>query len=106
MTSTQNGKILWLLDNGHGINIPGKRSPRLMDGRQFNEYEFNREIVSIMLDLLDRKELRSLQLVPEEQYVTITARVKRANACRGLQPCVLVSVHSNSYGNFKRFPVP
>lgn len=77
-----------------------------MDGRQFYEYEFNREIVSIMLDLLDRKELRSLQLVPEEQDVTLTARVKRANACRGLQPRVLVSVHCNSYGSFERFSVP
>ena len=74
-----------------------------MDRRQFYEYKFNREIVSIMLDLLDRKELRSLQLIPEEQDVTLSAKVKRANACLGLQPCVLVSVHSTSYGNFKRF---
>ena len=71
MTSTTNGKILWLLDNGHGIDTPGKRSPRLTDGRQLLEYRFNREVVSTMYELLERKEFRSLQLVPEEEDVTL-----------------------------------
>ena len=106
VANTSKGKILWLLDNGHGIDTPGKRSPMLMDGRQFLEYKFNREVVLMMLTLLERKELHSLQLVPEEKDVTLRARVERANACRGLQPCVLVSVHSNAYGNGSSFTVP
>lgn len=59
-----------------------------------------------MHELLEQKEFRSLQLVPEEVDVKLTARVKRANACRGLQPCVLVSVHSNAYGDGNSFTVP
>ena len=33
-----------LLDNGHGENTPGKRSPVWPDGTQLYEYEFNRDI--------------------------------------------------------------
>jgi len=106
MASTPNGKFLWILDNGHGSDTPKKRSPVLTDGRQFLEYEFNREVVSLMLTLMERKKLHSLQLVPEENDVTLSSRVKRANACRGPKPCVLVSVHCNAYGNFKSFTFP
>ena len=34
-----------ILDNGHGNNTPGKRSPKWEDGTQLFEYEFNRDIV-------------------------------------------------------------
>ena len=37
-----------LIDNGHGENTPGKRSP---DGR-FREYKYNREIARAMLEHL------------------------------------------------------
>ena len=35
-----------LLDNGHGYDTPGKRSPIWPDGSQLFEWEFNRDIVS------------------------------------------------------------
>ena len=33
-----------LLDNGHGENTPGKRSPKWSDGSQLFEWEYAREI--------------------------------------------------------------
>lgn len=45
-------KFLWILDNGHGKNTPGKRSPKLADGRQLMEYEFNRAIVKKIATML------------------------------------------------------
>lgn len=43
--------MIIFIDNGHGINTAGKRSP---DGRIF-EYKFNREIASrVVADLRDR----------------------------------------------------
>jgi N-acetylmuramoyl-L-alanine amidase len=106
MADNTNGKILWLLDNGHGIDTPGKRSPRLTDGRQFLEYEFNRRVVAFMMALLEDKNIMAEELVPEETDVPLTERVNRANAFYRLRPCVLVSVHSNAYGDGKRFTVP
>lgn len=38
-----------LLDNGHGYDTPGKRSPIWPDGSQLFEWEFNRDIVSLSL---------------------------------------------------------
>ena len=37
-----------MIDAGHGIDTPGKRSP---DGR-FREYKWNREVADILLDNL------------------------------------------------------
>lgn len=99
-------RFTWILDNGHGINTQGKRSLRLPDGRQFFEYRFNREIVSNMIFLLDRKGYNSYQLVPEEKDIPLTTRIERANWLALHKPCVLVSVHSNAYGDGKKFTVP
>ena len=33
-----------LIDNGHGVDTKGKRSPVWPDGRQLFEWEFNRDI--------------------------------------------------------------
>jgi len=102
----KNGKLLWLLDNGHGVDTPGKRSPMLTDGRQFLEYEFNREIVSKMREQLDASDLSSICLVPEKKDVPLGIRVQRANSFNKSKPCVLVSVHSNAYGDGLRFTIP
>ena len=100
------GKILWILDNGHGMDTPGKRSPMLTDGRQLLEYRFNREVVDQMLLLLEVKSLKSFQLVPEEEDVPLSTRVSRANQLFKTNICVLVAVHSNAYGDGVRFTVP
>ena len=39
---------IFLIDNGHGKDTPGKRSP---DGR-FREYNFNREVAAMLVDAL------------------------------------------------------
>ena len=33
-----------LIDNGHGENTPGKRSPKWADGSQLFEWKYTREI--------------------------------------------------------------
>ena len=38
--------ITILLDNGHGNDTPGKRSPIWPDGSQLLEWQFNRDIVT------------------------------------------------------------
>ena len=106
MANNGNGKILWLLDNGHGIDTPGKRSPILTDGRQFMEYEFNRDVVSRIIDQLNQADFNSICLVPEEHDISLNTRVKRANLYYRSKPCVLVSVHSNAFGDGLRFTIP
>ena len=87
-----------LIDNGHGHNTPGKRSP---DGK-FREYAYNREIAKrIVADLIDRGYDAEL-IVPENNDISLEERVRRVNKiCLASDPsCViLVSVHVNAAGN-------
>lgn len=87
-----------LIDNGHGLNTPGKRSP---DGK-FREYAYNREIAKrIVADLIDRGYDAEL-LVPEDNDISLEERVRRVNKiCLASDPsCViLISIHVNAAGN-------
>ena len=63
-----------LIDNGHGVNTPGKRSP---DGR-FREYAWAREIArAIVADCKDLGYDAEL-LVPEEYDVCLSGRTAGA----------------------------
>ena len=63
-----------LIDNGHGLNTPGKRSP---DGK-FLEAIYNREIARrVVADLRDRGYDAEL-LVPEEEDIPLKERVRHA----------------------------
>ncbi|MBR6631815.1 MAG: N-acetylmuramoyl-L-alanine amidase, partial [Alistipes sp.] len=55
-----------LLDNGHGNNTPGKRSPEWADGSQLLEYECNRDTVRRVALKLDREGIPYHIITPEE----------------------------------------
>ena len=86
-----------LIDNGHGRNTPGKRSP---DGR-FREYAYTRLIARAVCAHLIYRGYDAELLVPEEDDVGLKKRVARVNAhCRALgsQNVFLVSIHVNAAG--------
>lgn len=95
--------IVVLLDNGHASRTPGKHSPKFEDGSRFYEYAFNRDIVKRISDELQKLGIKYHIIVPELDYdVPLTVRASRANsyaATYGKDKCVLISVHSNAYGN-------
>ena len=90
--------MLILIDNGHGHNTPGKRSP---DGK-FLEATYTREIASrIVADLTDRGHNAQL-LVQEPEDIPLSERVRRINAhCNSLgkSNVILISIHVNAAGN-------
>lgn len=93
-------QFIWLLDNGHGNNTAGKRSPVLPEGGRLFEYEFNRAIVQRLIGLLLSNEIEYRDIVPEETDISLSTRVARANQIhrengnRG----IYVSVHGNAFG--------
>ena len=101
--------MLVLLDNGHGYDTPGKRSPVLPDGRQLLEWEFNRKVVKKISELCLENGIRFLILVPEKNDVSLKERCRRANAIK--EDCFLFSVHVNActdngkWGNAKGISV-
>lgn len=89
-----------LIDNGHGIETLGKRSP---DGRLL-EYRYTREIAAAVVGGLEQRGLEAIRLVPEEADIPLKERVLRANAY-GLDS-ILVSIHCNAAGKGKEWLKP
>lgn len=90
-------KVKVLIDNGHGEETPGKRSP---DGK-FREYIWTREIAAIIKSELIKRGYDAELLVPETKDISLVERVRRANAaCNkyGAKNVILVSVHCNAAG--------
>lgn len=89
-----------ILDNGHGEDTPGKRSP---DGK-FREYKYARVIVSMIADELEKLGIAYHILVPETNDISLSERVKRANKIHTEQhkngkTVILLSIHCNAAGN-------
>ena len=87
-----------LIDNGHGIQTKGKRSP---DGK-FLEYAYTREIARQVVTELKNKGYDAELLVPEEDDIPLSERVRRTNAhCQALgkSNVILISIHVNAAGN-------
>ena len=88
-------KPIILIDNGHGIDTPGKRSP---DGL-FREYKYAREIACGVADCLQALGETAFLLVKETNDVPLAERVARVNAyCRqyGSGNVLVVSIHVNA----------
>ena len=92
--------IMIILDNGHGKETPGKRSPKWKDGSQFFEWEFNRDIVNRIAEKLQKLNISHFILVPEEKDISLTERANRANKINKQykNKCFLISIHANAGG--------
>ena len=65
-----------LIDNGHGVETEGKRSP---DGR-LREYAYTREIADRVMNRLQTEGIESIRIIPEETDVELKERVARAKS--------------------------
>lgn len=93
------------INNGHGQNTVGKRSP---DGHFF-EYYYNRILARRVTAKLQALEFHAELLVPEEDDISLAERCGRVNAwCRvqGKENAICVSIHFNAYGNGSAWTPP
>ena len=86
-----------LIDNGHGENTPGKRSP---DGRLM-EWAYSREIADMVVAGLRKKGIDAERIVKEDSDVPLSERCRRANAIYSTtgKKAILVSIHCNAAGS-------
>ena len=87
-----------LIDNGHGIQTKGKRSP---DG-QLLEYAYARDLATQIVKILKSRGYNSELLVPEDDDIPLSERVRRTNAhCQvlGKTNVILISIHVNAAGD-------
>ena len=95
-----------LIDNGHGIQTKGKRSP---DGTLL-EYAYTRELARQIVTTLKARGYDSELLVPEDDDIPLSERVRRVNEiCLTYKPSspaptehpnvILISLHLNAAGD-------
>ena len=87
-----------LIDNGHGILTKGKRSP---DGKLL-EYAYTRDLARQIVKILKSRGYNSELLVPEDDDIPLSERVRRTNAhCQvlGKSNVILISLHLNAAGD-------
>ena len=86
-----------LIDNGHGVNTPGKCSP----DKRLREYAYAREIARRVEKCLKCKGYDAQRIVEEETDIPLSVRCKRVNdICKqvGAKNVLLVSIHNNAAG--------
>lgn len=86
-----------LIDNGHGEDTAGKRSP---DGN-FREYRWARETATRIVADLRAKGYDAERIVPEARDISLGERCRRVNSiCQrlGAGNVILVSIHCNAAG--------
>lgn len=93
-----------LIDNGHGIKTPGKRSPKedgWPEGGRLHEYRYCREIAREVVARLKAQGCDAELIVPEDADISLGERCARVNAwCDrlGTKNVVFVSIHNNAAG--------
>ena len=90
--------MIILIDPGHGIDTPGKRSP---DGK-FLEYLWNRQIADLILEGFRIRGIDASLVVTETNDISLATRVQRVNrVCSkvGASNVILLSIHSNAAGD-------
>ena len=99
-------KYILFIDDGHGMETAGKRTPLFTDGSFMHENEFNRAVTTlIMLFAQATKDVYPILTAPTDEDVSLAGRTNYANAVllqmqqkygtQNLKP-VYVSIHANA----------
>ena len=76
---TIKSKYIICLDNGHGVNTPGKCSP----DKRLKEYQYAREIVKRLESKLKENGYKVYVVTPEQKDISLRERCQRINkVCR------------------------
>lgn len=88
----EDGKLVVMLDPGHGEATAGKRSP---DG-SLREYEFNRAVANKMKHILEAQGIEVLLTVNNDSDPSLSERCASTN---NSDADIFVSIHANAFGN-------
>lgn len=95
-------KLIVLLDNGHGENTPGKRSPKWKDTLQIFEWEYTRRLVKEIECKLKSLGFKVYIITHEKVDISLSERTKRIRNIEkqeGKDNCIVISVHLNAFDN-------
>lgn len=81
------------LDDGHGMETLGKRTPTMDSGKIIHENEFNRAVVNFLTNELTRCGFNVLQVAPGDSDALLKTRVAAANNAKA---DAYISIHYNA----------
>lgn len=82
------------IDNGHGTNTPGKRTPMMPNGRVIKEWEFNYPTAKKLGQVLNRCGLDVVFVSDTQEDTPLSLRTQRANDAKA---DLFVSIHYNAF---------
>jgi len=88
------------LDDGHGIETPGKRTPKMADGSVIRENQFNAAVVAKAKAKFESCGFRVVLTAPEVEDVPLKTRIIRANEDYLMQQKVYPDVDKSKLGLF------
>jgi N-acetylmuramoyl-L-alanine amidase len=89
-------RFLIAIDDGHGIETAGKRTPTLPDGTVMRENEFNRRVAHLLAEHLMRCGLEILLVSPLDVDTPLKVRTDTANKAKA---DLYISIHANASGS-------
>lgn len=94
--NTLKSNYIICLDNGHGVNTPGKCSP----DKKLKEYAYTREIVSRLATKLKENSYKVYIVTPEQEDISLKERCRRINKVylENGKKAISISVHNNAAG--------
>lgn len=98
-----------LIDNGHGVNTAGKRSPKGGKYGVLYEWKYAREIARPLVDRLKKLGYDAELVVTDDNDVSLGERCRRVNSwCDklGSKNCIFISIHSNASSNCETWQKP
>lgn len=92
-----NTKTIICIDNGHGKNCAGKKSP----DSKLLEWRYTRDVANEVSDRLLKAGYRVKLVTPEETDITLDERVRRVNQATETNSgdAILISIHLNAAGD-------
>ncbi len=84
------------VDDGHGKETAGKRTPHFADGSYMPENAFNVAVAELLIKMLQRCGFRTIAVAKEDTDTPLSVRVKRANQANA---DAYISIHANAFGN-------
>lgn len=87
-------QILVALDDGHGEDTAGKRTPFFPEGGFMHENEFNERVVELLDVELKRCGFGTLLVAPTDDDTPLSVRVKRA---KDAKVDIYLSIHANAF---------
>jgi N-acetylmuramoyl-L-alanine amidase len=98
---------LFIVDDGHGVETAGKRTPKFSDGTVMKENEFNDAVCDFLeVEAKRHPNVILFRTAPEDKDVALSVRSSRANAkykevCAKYSKenvvCIFLSVHANAF---------